>query len=259
MKIIINQGTTFHITDDKGDIRKGQESGLYFQDTRYVSLFQLTVNAEELVLLSSGAVDHYSAAYYLTNPEYDGIKANTISFIRKKFAGGGLHEDLDIMNHSRKPVKLEVKFKIEADFADIFDIKQVDIKKEGRTETEKLENGIAFRYKNDDYMRKTVVLFKSADIPQVSRNSVVYRIKVEPKKNWHVCIDCSVGEEEKVTDVQYKCNAFSLSTLPFEKDIKEWFSKVPAIETDSDILKHSYNSSMNDLVALRIREEEKNE
>jgi len=107
--------------------------GLFYRDTRFLSYLALSINEKDLSFLNSNTVDYYSSVYYLTNPKIDKIKANTLSFIRKKFVGNGMHEDLYIINHSNREVNLKVKYDFDVDFADIFEIKKINLKKAGNT------------------------------------------------------------------------------------------------------------------------------
>ena len=52
MKITINEGTSFLITDEWGDIARGSEQGLYEQDTRFLSDYHLTLDGVKPTLLS---------------------------------------------------------------------------------------------------------------------------------------------------------------------------------------------------------------
>lgn len=256
MKVVINKGSAFQVSDEQGNIPPGKEYGLYYQDTRFLSYLALDVNEMDLLLLNSSTVDYYSAVYYLTNPYFEGVKANTLSFIRKKFVGEGMHEDLDIINHANHPVVLRVRFNMAVDFADIFEIKKTHIQKEGKIEITQEETGIIFRYKHGDYIRKTSALFKSKEKPEIKGHSVVFHLNIPPRQMWHTCIDFSVGVENKVSNVQYTCDSFGLATLPFKKDRERWFSNSPVLISDHDALTHSYRQALTDLIALRIREKE---
>ena len=74
MALTILEGSTFCICDERGDITE-KTGGFFAEDTRFLSLFRLTVNGETPLLLSSGKVEHFSAAFYLRNPLADGLAA----------------------------------------------------------------------------------------------------------------------------------------------------------------------------------------
>jgi len=255
VKFIINQGTTFQVSDEKGNMPIGPEYGLYYQDTRFLNDFNLTINGQEPLLLTSNTVDHYSAIHYLTNPEFIGLKSHMLSIIRRKFVGEGMHEDVDIVNHSDTQVNITVEFEIDADFADIFEIRLYNPKVKGKTEIVNEENGISFRYVHGDFIRKTSVHFESKTKPQIENHQVRFPLEIPPKGSWHSCVIISVGEEKKMGPSIRQCNAFGTTKLPLETDHKIWFSKAPKLDSDDDSLNHCYEQCLKDLVALKIRDE----
>ncbi len=54
--ITINQGSTFMVTDQRGEIEPEGEQGVFAGDTRFVSFYQLYINGAPWQLLSSSAV-----------------------------------------------------------------------------------------------------------------------------------------------------------------------------------------------------------
>ena len=67
MGLTILEGSTFCICDEIGDL-DGQTSGLFAEDTRFLSRLELRINGDRPLLLSSGKVEYFSAAFYLRNP-----------------------------------------------------------------------------------------------------------------------------------------------------------------------------------------------
>ena len=63
----ILEGSTFCICDELGDVR-GTTHGLFADDTRFLSRLELTIDGKRPMLLSSGTVEYFSAAYFLRNP-----------------------------------------------------------------------------------------------------------------------------------------------------------------------------------------------
>jgi hypothetical protein len=86
--LTVLDGNSFLVADDHGDVGAGSE-GLYYNDTRYLSAWQLLLNGEPPQLLSSDTVDYYSAAVFLQNPPLPGMPAGAVSLIRNVFVGEG--------------------------------------------------------------------------------------------------------------------------------------------------------------------------
>ena len=74
MGMTILEGSTFCICDEIGDL-DGRTSGFFAEDTRFLSRLELRVDGARPLLLSSGTVEYFSAAFYLRNPVADGPRA----------------------------------------------------------------------------------------------------------------------------------------------------------------------------------------
>ena len=59
--VSILDGSTFLVSSTNGDIRAAQSDpeGLFFKDTRHLSLWKLTVNKVTLDVLSTDTVEYY--------------------------------------------------------------------------------------------------------------------------------------------------------------------------------------------------------
>ena len=84
MTLTILEGTTFCICDERGDL--GDEtSGFFADDTRYLSVFRLTIEGRLPLLLTSDKVEYYSAAFFLRNPPTETLPQDTLSIARLAF------------------------------------------------------------------------------------------------------------------------------------------------------------------------------
>src|SRR2546421_12460385 len=69
--LAVKEGDTFFYSDVEGNLddRREYGLGLYHQDTRFLSHFQMRVSGREPVLLSSSSERAYMSYVDLTNPE----------------------------------------------------------------------------------------------------------------------------------------------------------------------------------------------
>ncbi|MFC6022169.1 glycogen debranching N-terminal domain-containing protein [Plantactinospora solaniradicis] len=81
------------------------------------------MNGAPPLVLSSCIVDHYSAAFFLANPELPGLAADTIGIRRQRFVGEGVHERIELQCFGREPRSFELRLAVGNDFADLFEIK----------------------------------------------------------------------------------------------------------------------------------------
>ena len=84
------------------------------------------MNGETPLLLSSGKVEHYSAAFYLRNPLADGLPQDSLAIVRERRVADDMHDRIVVQNVSTAPVSFELAVEVASDFADIFAVKEHD-------------------------------------------------------------------------------------------------------------------------------------
>ena len=67
--LTINQGSTFMVTDERGEIDPDSEQGVFASDTRFVSSCHLIINRIPWDLQTSTTTDYYEAHIYFSNPK----------------------------------------------------------------------------------------------------------------------------------------------------------------------------------------------
>jgi hypothetical protein len=127
LQLALHQGNSVLVTDLHGQIPWPSEKGLYFFDTRLISSWRIYANGEPWDLLSSGSISHYAARIFLINraiaTEDGNVPPRTVGLTLSRSIGGGIHEDLDIVNHGTKPVRFNLEIAVRSDFADLFEVK----------------------------------------------------------------------------------------------------------------------------------------
>ena len=123
--LTILDGSTFCISDDRGDIAT-ETNGFFAHDTRFLSRLVLRVGGASPLLLSSGRVEHFQAAFYLRNGIAPGLPRDAMSIARERFIGTGMQERISLRNESIERLEVEVALEAEADFADIISVKLHD-------------------------------------------------------------------------------------------------------------------------------------
>ena len=98
MALTILEGSTFCICDESGDL-EAPTHGLFASDTRFLSVFRLTVNGAKPLRLSADKVEYFSAAFYLRNPPV-GLPQDAVSIARERFVGVGMQDRIRVQNQS---------------------------------------------------------------------------------------------------------------------------------------------------------------
>src|SRR5690349_8784227 len=67
--LTINHGSTFMVTDRRGEIHPDQDLGVFAQDTRFVGYYRCTIERQPWELLTSTTPRYYQARLVYANPE----------------------------------------------------------------------------------------------------------------------------------------------------------------------------------------------
>jgi glycogen debranching enzyme len=248
--ISILDGSTFVVSDSRGDIDAApdQPHGLFHRDTRFLSLWRVTVNGVTPDSLSVENEHYHSAQFFLVPPTGTIYRNPYLSMIRKRLVGDGFHEDVAVLNHSNEPESVEVRVEAGADFADLFEVKDA-LEKKGEHYRRIDDGKLVLGYRRDDFVRETHVS-SSVEPAEITSDGFVFQLELGPHEEWSTCIDVL-----PVTNGESAPKYAHGEDTPrpnMRLSLEDWLEQAPALESDSDTLEHVYRQSLVDLAALRF-------
>src|SRR4029450_1447328 len=100
-----------------------------------------------------------SAAFFLTNPDLPALRANSLTVRRFRFVGGGVHEQIAVYTASARPVAFEPRLGVEADFADLFEVKSAVRDRRARIDVtrDERDRSLHFHYEVPGFLAETHV------------------------------------------------------------------------------------------------------
>lgn len=188
---VLKHGDTFAVFDTFGDITPvglGEE-GIYFDGTRFLSSSLLRLENDRPLFLSSIVRDDNDVlAIDLTNADIhrDGkrqIARGTLHISRTKFLWEGVcYERLRILNYGLTPVEITLSLFIEADYADIFEVRGTKRERRGTDlDPEITADTLILGYRGlDDVRRRTVLTFQPQP-SELSDREAFFRLRLEPR------------------------------------------------------------------------------
>ncbi|HEU5226007.1 MAG TPA: glycogen debranching N-terminal domain-containing protein [Actinomycetota bacterium] len=214
--ITINRDDRFVVCQPDARIAADAEEGFFARDTRFVSAYDVFLNGRRPVLLNASSVEFYSGRFEFTNPELldlDGVVPREHLELRiDRTVAGGVHEDYDIVNHARRPIRLTLEIAIESDFADIFDVRSRQLLRRGEINARwyRSKRELRTTYTNRDFMRELVLAPDRSDSPaQFANGRFVFVIKLNPKGVWHTCLRWLPLTHSKRRPSTLECNAIT--------------------------------------------------
>ena len=253
--LTILEGSTFCISDDRGDVA-AETSGFFAHDTRFLSRLVLRVGGSTPLLLSSGRVEHFQAAFYLRNGTSNGLPKDAVSISRERFVGTGLQEKVALRNESTERIELELALEAEADFADIISVKLHDFSLGDPEHAQPLPPPAPTTY--DEARRQlsitdprgdcgTRLVFSKSGEPR--GNAMTFALALGPHERWDLTVDVLPWLEGDLATVEQ---------LDDEREtvgdvVAAWTLRVPRVRGGWESLRRAFDRSIADLAALRMR------
>jgi len=256
----ILEGSTFCICDELGDLRETTH-GLFADDTRFLSRLELTIDGRRPLLLSSGSVEYFSAAYFLRNPPTDRLRLDSLLIKRERFVGDGMQDHLEVTNETTETLELRLELAFAADFADIISVKEWDFSLGDPTHARPLPEPVAAGYEREhnrflladtEGPGKTQVIFSERGAP--NGGGIAYDLTLAPRETWSMRVDVGLGTngERDRTPATVERH-FGEERARVAESVTAWELQVPQIRASWDDLRHTFGQSVNDLAALRMR------
>ena len=160
---VLKNDETFAIFDHFGDsqVLASGEQGIYHEDTRYLSFYELLVDGLRPLYLGSTVRDDSSLLIIdLMNPDLpreDGkrIEKGTVHIFRAKLVwDGSCYEHIRLVNHGLEPVALRVTIAFAADFDDLFEVRGMHREQRGaRLPSRVADDSVTLSYEGRDGQR----------------------------------------------------------------------------------------------------------
>jgi glycogen debranching enzyme len=251
--LAVLDGRSFMYSDPVGDVPEGTIGGLVSADTRLLDKWILTVNGTRLLNLRSGIVEHYHAAFYLTNPEMPGLAANMIGVRRERVMGGGFRERIEMRSFADHPLRLEVRIAVASDFADLFEIKEYVRDRTAQIAHDHAANGsrLSLVYRNEDFEARTDV-FAAPPATRIEGDDLVWDVEMPVGGEWECDLNIPFDREFDTGEIAPPRHDFSTFISRSGDPVNDWRESVARIESDSRVLELIHQVTKRDLAALRI-------
>lgn len=269
--LTINRGSTFMVTDMNGEIDQNKAQGVFSEDTRFISTYQLYINEQPWELVTSSALTYYACRLELTNPELltpngrGTIEQRTIAMTLDRQINNGLREHFFITNYSQDDVDFVCELVMRSDFADIFQVKAGHISRRGDIEThwDQHRRELTTHYKREDFYRRVVYrVEKSTSPPHNANGRLAFHLQLKPGATWEA--DCEALLEHQPRKSHAAHARAGGSKKRKEEDVvggkeleqfqEKWVHDCTELSTLNESVRKSYDQSVEDMGSLRMPE-----
>ncbi len=258
MPVTVHEGTTFLVSDDRGDFEPGSEGGLFHLDTRFLSRHALRLDGKAPVLLQSFVPEAHRALHFLTNPPLDGARSSTLAIVVRRELGGGVRERIQIENYGDQQAHFELGLSFDSDFEYILTVKKnasgggADRSwkprvrwriRDGREALLELDEG-------GTPHRTSVAFHPPPD--QLAPGGSRHAVALEPRQRWELDIEVSPSIGDDVVRPAPPSSAQRHAAGDRHQAITD---RMPGAESDHPVLARAFAQASRDLAALRLKAE----
>lgn len=271
--VSVLDGSTFVVADGVGDIdaSRNPDHGFYVDDTRVLSLFRLRVDGSDLTALSVSSERHLHARFFLVPAARRKFDDPRLSVIRERVVREEWVEQLTVFNHTPQRTRVELEVEIDADFADLFEVKEGAVRPRP-AERRILGDRLLLRYRREQFERGVEL----AVVPETGGDSgdgasgggaVASAVTVQPRfdgRGLRIPIELAgrgsarlelhfrpLGEGHSSDSGERTTFAAALAAARARRE--EWQREAPELTTDWTELEQLWRASIADLAALRFR------
>ncbi len=242
----ILEGNTFVVSDRRGDVDgpPGETHGLFVDDVRHLSRWVLTVDGARPAVLSTDDMEYFAARFFLAPASGTIYVDSDISIFRSRSVGDGFQEQIEIINHSSKMVTLDMRIEADADFADLFEVKDA-LAKKGQ-HYRRLEGArIVLGYRRERYVRETWI--SATGEASLDEAGLGFRVALGPHGRWSTSIDVHPASAQ---DVVLRAPTVMPDRGGRREKIERALASAPTVVSSWLPIVQTYQRSIVDLAAL---------
>ncbi|HEY4868118.1 MAG TPA: glycogen debranching N-terminal domain-containing protein [Candidatus Dormibacteraeota bacterium] len=258
-------GTSFVLSRRSGDIEEVTD-GLFVHDARYISRWVLTLNGKRPRLLTSHHVDHYSTLCFLANVSSADLPANALTIVRRRVVGGGMEEELELVNHLLRAVEVDVRLEVDADFLDLFEVKARQFldpldqvftgpnqRKVERGLGEGANQPVVFAHEDRLYSGRVTIQVDPAP-ETVDARGLRWRLRLEPYQKIKIPLKVLLEIQDQSQPATWTMRDFATEPAAVIREFRRRRIVAFRLATSWAKLERLYRRSLLDITALLIRD-----
>ena len=250
----LKHGDMFGVFDQRGDIRlqPGGTEGLYFNDTRVLSEFELVIAGRPPILLSSTLRDdNATLTCDLSTPDMPdrGLASNLIHVRRSRFLWNGTcHERISIRNFDVTAHSLPVEIRYGADFVDLFEVRGMARTRHGRHEPAALTlQSVTLAYTGLDNLRRTTDLRFDPQPDRIDEGRALFNVALPPHGRALIFVEISCDGTQ---GPRAPSETFLASMVEQRRWTRQSSGRAAAIETSNEVFNEAMRRAISDLTML---------
>jgi glycogen debranching enzyme len=196
--VVLHGNNTALVSDLSGQFTAEELQGFFAGDTRVLSTYKFDVNGCAWRLLARSRLGHGSAQWHFQNPDlrdqFGELAAGLVSFTLTRRIAGAMHDDLAIESFAGRPVRLRLILQLDADFADIFEVKSRSMPP--RMDLLRIFDGpglVLVHQGQGDFRRALHVSLRCSDgaAPSFAGSRIGMDVNLRHAEKWSCCVEAA--------------------------------------------------------------------
>lgn len=230
--------------------------GLFVYQTRMLSQYRWKLNGHEPQLsCQSPAQQHSWLAYYFDAPrnckqtptgECNPLQ-QTLELRIARAVGEGMHEDVELTNHTQIATSVTLELEADADFASRREVKNKRMQKGQLRKKWRKNNSGEWSWRFDyrcqhhydhqgdtgtAHLHRAITLrLRAESKPSQRGKKVSFRIRLAPHETWKACLIWQPEVDGSILQVEGECNALLGSSGEFSRKTEQFLREAAQIKT----------------------------
>ncbi len=248
--VTLVEGATFCRSDHHGDVLEGRSHGLFFRDSRVLSRWELRVDGREPEPLSVDMPEAFAAHFVSRRAPLAGLADSTLLVVRERLVADGMRETITLHNLGTEPTVVSLELHADADFADLFAVKEGRPSLGGAEMT--VVSGELVLRDRTDHVRGLVV--SASGGATVVPGAFSWRIVVPPRGRWQTEVVAQPTWSNQSVRSRFRTGEHLESSAPAQK-LQAWRGTATKVDPDHRVLAEVLRRTESDLGALLIHDE----
>ena len=250
--VTLVEGSTFCVSGHDGDIDPLRPDGLFVQDTRVISRWELRLDGMPIEPLGVVAAEPYESVFVGRAAPRTGHTEGTVIVERHRMVGQGMREDIRLRNYGGEPAGVDLTLTAGADFADLFLVKERRLAHVPPVGHHHVGGDLVYWLDRPGAQRGIRI---SAPGAISSPHTLTFRIVVPARDEWSTTIEAVPSAQGVDLEFLYPADRPFADTAPAQR-MRDWRDETPDAVTTNRVLADALRTSERDLGALRIQDPE---
>jgi glycogen debranching enzyme len=247
--VTLVEGSSFCVCEPSGDLREGTPQGVFFQDTRIVSRWRLTIDGEPVESLTVLSDEPWRASFVGRAAPRPGRVESTLLVRRDRYVGQGMREDLRVENLSGEPAEVRLTVECAADFADLFEVKESRVPQRPAPERSMVDGVLEMSRSYPQLGRRGVRV--SSDDAVATSDGLTFDGVLPARGTWTGCVQVVPIVDDQTLEPRFPTDR-PLEDTDAARRSQAWLVTAPVVHTTDTALARTLERSRVDLGALRI-------